>query len=434
MSSRAIRRCCCHPDRRRQILRGYCRDESGRSRDTTELASEYSDCFCDEHIRLATRDCRTGTRWGLRAIRIGQAKHPGPRRGAPVVQRARTESPSPIRDLSLRTRRHTVRSASIDISEGVVDSTYARYLGRYREFDQWLGTHMHITMSRFVNLPARSINATLKASLQLMVSKRMPPSAGADVLAAMGYFHGHLRGSLKESWKAYDVWKRATASSSHTPLDEELLWALLALCLTTGRLQFALALAVRFYALLRPGELAELQVRHLRVVSGAGHTLRTRCLVVTVMKPKIRYRPAKIQSIVCRQETVVQLAEKLLVSYASLDEFVLPCSAVVWPRTFTALLRALGAHEVGYTPGFLHAGGAVTALLIEQAPLGEIMFRGRWDALKSVHHYMHAGMAVLALTKLNVQSQQLCSELALLTLPLIAELPPPYSVRRAAWT
>ena len=74
---------------------------------------------------------------------------------------------------------------------------------------------------------------------------------------------------------------------------------------------------------------------------------------------------------------------------------LLPGGLPALRRDFAWALRLLGLSEMPYTLASLRGGGAVYEYM-QHARLDRIMMRGRWDAERTLKHYLQIGLASFA--------------------------------------
>jgi hypothetical protein len=384
----------CTRDHEHIILQGRIKDEDGSWKQATELAGEYSQSFCRRYIRAAGRCARTSARYGLRAQRIGEASHPGP--GWLIF----------MRWLGLHLCASLVAgppaARPIDLRDGIEPTTLVRYGASLTGFDEWAARNKMPRHALLAELASRSVNAVLVARMQAAAADRRGPSDGSYLLAAFQHEYPHLRGLLKESWHALGVWKRKTPTSSRVPCDEHVLQACVVVALSWGWPLTALALTMGFYGLLRPAEIVHLRIRHLvlpiRQVKWAA-----RSVVVSIVKPKTRYRAARIQGTVILTAIAVVVAEKLAGMFSGATALASD-GAVGLNRRFSALLTSIGCN-VHYSLASLRGGGAIAALQTGKFGLAELMFRGRWEQAATMHHYLQETLAASAAGQLTRESQ-----------------------------
>ena len=65
-------------------------------------------------------------------------------------------------------------------------------------------------------------------------------------------------------------------------------------------------------------------------------------------------------------------------------------------------MNRLGLSPTRFTPGGMRAGGA-THEYLQGTSLERVMWRGRWDAITTFHHYIQEASSVLALGDLPEQ-------------------------------
>ena len=342
-------------------------DEHGKTRNVQKLLQSYPISFWFELLKLLREHlvARCVAGYNHRGERVGEASNPGPGRGVPTSERA---------------------TGQIDITEGITEVTrikYAQQLGRY---DQWAQRYSLPLSGALSSMPTDVINACLKAYMQHLAATRRPPSDGAMLCAGFLHAHQHHRGRIGESWKALNVWRATTPRHIRVGVDENFLLAMVTLAKSWNWDRVAVSLLLGFYGLLRPGEILGLRRAHLGLPSDASG-LTEFSVTVAIVRPKTRYRAARMQAVVIRERVVVEACESILRSLLP-REFVLPMESRVFTMYFDHLVRALSCPPLPYSPGSLRGGGALAFLRCHRGDLTALLFQGRWDSVKTLSHYI----------------------------------------------
>ena len=327
-----------------------------------------------------------------RGVRVGDAAVPGP------------------------SGRYRLRAATlpVDLAEGITDTTRALYTARLEAFADWCVKHAFCSPRWLAGAGPRVYNSALKAQLQQMVCDQAPIPHGMQLVAAFMHKFPWTRGMCAEAWRALRVWQNSVPSVSRLPLDRDLHRAMVALALYWKWPRLALALAIAFVGYLRPAEAANIckqHVRFLRKPSGVS-------LAIAIVRPKTRFRAARLQAIAIQDLEVVSLASKVLPNLAARHK-LLPGGTADLSVRFAALLAALGAGSLGYTPGSLRPGGIVSDFVGGDLHLTEAMFQGRWVSVRSVTRYLQAGMSAWAAADMPEEVAILVDSLAPLLQSLI---------------
>ena len=320
------------------------------------------------------------------SLRIGEADNPGP---------------------SLRYR---ASYPAVDLSTAVTAHTQLRYTAVLLDFDTWAAAAGFPPLGALVDLGDRTLNAVVKARLQHLAASRVGPSNGAYLLAGIQHKHPYLKGHLVESWKMQSVWDRKAPHFTRMPIDEVVLHAMVMVALVWRWPRFACALALGFYGLLRPSDLTRLRVGHLRLPHEVA-SWRRPVIVACIVLPKTRYRAARLQAVTVDEPWVVTLCSWALAG-CSQQDLLVPGGSVALNARFQQLSRACRTHHLPYSPASLRGGGAVA--LLQSLGLSELMFRGRWDSVKSLTHYLQEGLAGLAICHLSPATAAVVNQLAAL--------------------
>ena len=155
------------------------------------------------------------------------------------------------------------------------------------------------------------------------------------------------------------------------------------------------------HALLRPGEVATLLRQHLRLPfefdpeGGRG--------VVALLHTKTSTRAAKIQSVLLTDGLLLELLTRV---FGALPARRPLCAGgkKAFDRKFTAIDRQLQVGHL-FTPACLRGGGTFECFE-RTGNLGEVQLRGRWDAQKSMLHYLQQGLATTAWATLEPDVRQ----------------------------
>lgn len=339
-------------------------------------------------------DPRVRACYGLRGRRIGEARRPGP----------------------AHLSRH---AAPIDLSCSVLPASMLRYNLALREYDEWASRFGLPRIVDFDFLDHRQVCALLVARLQQMALDLQPPTRGAYLMAGVMSRHPWLRRSSAEAWHALRVWQKATPVTSRVGLDERVYRAMVVVCLLWNWWYMAALLMIGFEGLLRPGELAALARRDIRLPCDAqGLPLET--VIVSILLPKTRRQAARHQSVVIRRQWAVRGLCRLLSGVAP-NIGLCAQQAYGLRRRFRQLLVALGIDGSAYSPGSLRPGGAV-AFHLAHDDLGKLLYHGRWDSVRTVQHYLHEGASAAVSSCLPRGASELVLGLSALLEPLLAEL------------
>ena len=177
----------------------------------------------------------------------------------------------------------------------------------------------------------------------------------------------------------------------------------------------AATLVLGFYRLLRPGKLAALRGGHVRLPR-VGFELEAHAAIVCIVRAKTRHRAARVQSVLIEDPLALAVLRGCLADVRD-TEPLLPGGGLDLRVRFERILTSLNLGNLPYTPASLRPGGALF-LFGQRHSLMEVMFRGRWDNVRTLQHYLQEGFAGLALHRVPRARQAVVAELASL-LPAI---------------
>ena len=246
-------------------------------------------------------------------------------------------------------------------------------------------------------------------------------SHGSFILAAVQYFYPRLVGHIKSSWQAITVWKRYVPVRSRLGLDEDVWLAMLTVTYLWNWKCTQFLIAVGFRGLMRPGEVCNLRAGHVVFTHhrpGPCQASRE-VLLISIVRPKTRYRAARVQSVVIHDPLVIACAHRAL-KFSQPRDLICGDGTAGFTARFHQILDALSIGHIGYTPGSMRGGGAISQLKMG-TPVGEIMFKGRWECLKTVCIYLQEGAAAMAASRIAFNSLSTIRELADLA-PVLMEV------------
>ena len=303
----------------------------------------------------------------------------------------------------------SVPATAVDLDEGITEVTRTLYLRQLDDMAEWCVKLNFGLLRAIAGSTPRIYNAVLKARLQTMVSEGKPPSYGTILVAAFMYRFGWTRGQCGPAWRAVKVWQNTVPISPRVPLDLDVCQAMASLALMWHWPKVACALMVGLRGYLRPGELCALRREHMRLFRRG----RRKTLVIAVVRPKTRFRAARVQAVTIMDPVTVSLATAAAGQLRQ-GELLIAGGSVVITAIFRQLIDALRLVPVGYTPGSLRPGGICADFMTGDLHLTEAMFHGRWESVKSVTRYLQAGMAAWALSFVPQSSAELISRLSAL--------------------
>ena len=165
-----------------------------------------------------------------------------------------------------------------------------------------------------------------------------------------------------------------------------------------------------------PGEIATLQLEHIRVKDLSKYTGR-RMGVITIANPKTKRRGARFQHVTLDNVILLQLVERFLSQFADPETFVFPSYAAHSKHAKYYLDRLLGQGH-GFSLAGLRGGGA-TFHYLKHRDILELARRGRWVSIKTLEHYVQISGASLDAQSWSVSTRQTLEDLAFGWEPLL---------------
>ena len=101
--------------------------------------------------------------------------------------------------------------------------------------------------------------------VELQWTRGAPLTSISDCLCGLHFFWPEWRGLLRESWRLFKSWRRVEVPSRAPPLPAVLARAFVARAVHLNHLRMAALLSLGYHALLRTGELLQLQFRDIEV-------------------------------------------------------------------------------------------------------------------------------------------------------------------------
>ena len=301
-------------------------------------------------------------------VRFGEADHPGPPR-APRAQ------------IDLRER-----------ALGTV-TTRQRRARLLERFQGWLATQGLDGVEVLAEQPAR-LDRVLADYGQHLWATDGSQGDLAETLNHIAKMFRWVRGQLGTAWDVRTAWQVTEPGENRAPVPPRLALALVTLFVVWEWWEVAAIIALGFEAALRPGDLLYLTRADLRFPREHGGL--TGALFVVLRHSKTReLRGARWQHVRVACPTVIALLDRVFGSRPpGVMLFSCTGSHAVRGRQlsarFAAGLAALGVpygQHHGYTLAGLRAGG-ITAFFEATQDIGLTRWRGRWDSMRSLEHYV----------------------------------------------
>jgi integrase len=170
-----------------------------------------------------------------------------------------------------------------------------------------------------------------------------------------------------------------------------------------GQHDAALAMVLGFDGYLRISELLNLKVQDVAIPNDARLGSAYRGTLLRLAKTKTGVN----QSVTILNKHVTRILTHHIRGKAPADRVLSLTDSQLY-RCFHGACSALGLDGQGFTPHSLRHGGA-TRHFLKGWPLEDIIYRGRWASAKSVRTYIQSGRALLLLTRVSDEAQELGS-------------------------
>ena len=221
-----------------------------------------------------------------------------------------------------------------------------------------------------------------------------------------------LKHKLRRTWDTIRAWEESLPSGMRTPLPLALLIAmicqarLVAMEAETGRsksekmLRVSALLGLGFFGLLRPGELLNLQRRHVNLPNSL--TFALPAITISIIKPKNFRQLGTSQFTTVSQPDVCNWVVWCC-SDLQPHEMLWKHSHTEFRRLFKELTAQLEFANCKFTPASLRAGGA-TCLFDTHMDVGRLRLQGRWASAQSLEHYVQVGKSQQILQQMQERS------------------------------
>ena len=138
--------------------------------------------------------------------------------------------------------------------------------------------------------------------------------------------------------------------------------------------------------------------------------------LVVIRAPKTARTAGRIQHVVLSDPFVILLAQWAWSGWPSARSLLAwqPKDLAKWFQQMSILL---GIPPVQFTPGGLRAGGCTHAYL-SGSNVEQLLWRGRWNAMGSLRHYVQESASVLALGQLPLATTRKLEAVAAAMVPV----------------
>ena len=304
----------------------------------------------------------------------------GPPRGR--GRRAKSAPPRPQR-----------RGIDLRVTALGAESTASRRTRLVADLEAWLADQGLPTLGALVEaVPV--LDNVLKDYGQFLYSNDYAQGDFVETLNAVRARYEQTYRQLRGAWSLVTAWQLLEPGRNHAPVPPVLARALTALFLIWGWVEMAALVCLGFEAALRPGDLLFLTRRDLRFSTESGRL--DRCVFVILRHSKTsKMKGARWQHVRLDSVFVIALLWGVFGNRApDAPLFSFVGSATQRARRLTVLfhagLAALGVpsgDKHGYVVSGLRAGG-ITAFFQHTQDMMLTRWRGRWDSLRTLEHYI----------------------------------------------
>ena len=288
------------------------------------------------------------------------------------------------------------RDLNLDLRQGVARSTLQKYGQMYQTANTWLLEAGLPSLAVLAGGDLAVASEVLTAYLQFMYNEGRPYSHATFTLAAIQYFHRRMWGQLRGAWAAVRTWKMAEPGELRSPMPVLVFWVMMAVAMSRHGVQLASFLAMTFHALRRPGEACRLTRRDLMLPGDRGWHVRVG--MVVIRSPKTARVGGRVQHVILHDPMVLLMCQWAWLGWPA-DSKLWQWNLVELSRWFRETLVQLGLPATRFTPAGLRAGGATYAYL-SGSSVEQLLWRGRWETLTSLKHYVQESASTLATAQL----------------------------------
>eukprot|EP00971_Amphidinium_carterae_P066998 1326684-Amphidinium_carterae.1 len=278
-------------------------------------------------------------------------------------------------------------------------------------FSDWLRDHHQLELS---DLDSASLAGWFLASFgQDLYVAGHPLYVYVHAILAFVDCFPHLKQNLAAAWSTYSRWQQMVPTERRTVFPAVVFKASVTVALLWGWARFAALLIIGFLGLLRPGELVNLQRRHLVLPADVLSDELNVCY--------IRLERTKTRRIMHRQHA--QVSDGVAVRFLTASLLEVPANEFIfggsqgqlrrrWNAVFgTVLGLPVSEKGGGITPASLRGSGATWLhRMTENIP--RIAWRGRWTQTRTLEHYLQDVAGQYFLVDVSPEKRQLITELA----------------------
>lgn len=203
------------------------------------------------------------------------------------------------------------------------------------------------------------------------------------------------------------TWKQTAPGELRLPLPLEVLWAGFVACIADDQLFMGAALLIGFFGMLRPGELLALRRSDVKLPADFPWRTYGERAILAIRKPKTAKTAGRIQHVVLDEVDAVRWLEWVC---SQRQQVLFEFNERDFARLFQQVLHRVRITSIKFTPASLRAGGA-THEFLAHGDIAKLRWRGRWQAVKTMDHYVQEIAAALVTTRLPDATRQLIQQL-----------------------
>lgn len=280
----------------------------------------------------------------------------------------------------------TLRDAAI------VPATHRAY---QRNLQSFL-TFTRLSLSQLLQLSSTHIDLHLSAYFESEFASSSSYHNACHALYGLIFQKPALKYKLGESRLRLRGWRRLITHRSHPPITWELTVVFALTMAKWGYHAEAVGTLLSFDCYLRVGELTRIRYKDVLLPQdprvGLAHTAMAVRLAHTKTGPN--------QSVSISRQAVADTLLTYLQSYPFLaKDFVFPFTPASFRHLITQVAASCGLSHIPYVPHSFRHGGA-THDFLQHSTIEQIMFRGRWAAMKSTRRYIQTARALLMMIQL----------------------------------
>ena len=321
-----------------------------------------------------------------------------------------------------RVKRATIDARSgisLDPSSGRHPQTSKRRVQYLARFLIWLGRELERPLA-LPELDTAELNAALIGFGKWLFYAGEPKYMFSETINAVVDQLPHLRGQLAAPWTTLSRWEEVEPVSRSMVMPASVLQAAISLSLLWSWPRMAAALLIGFHGLLRPSEFLPLQRADL--ILPRDLLSHEKLCYIRILHPKTSRFMLRQHARISDHMTVIFL-DHVFGALPPAD-LLFGCSSHVfrhrWNKVFNYLGFSTSEKSHGITPKSLRGSGASWFFHITE-DLDRVLWRGRWQARRTLEHYLQDVMGQVLLSDLSQHKRKLVLELAAASSSLLRE-------------